>query len=143
MTRSCRASRTRGRSRPVRSIADPRSSRGARARSLNATMGFAGALVVFDGRAVTEDVSTLFRLISRMRIRVHFAVSHVFALHGWGSGMKIPKELPVGGSPQLFGSGTIGRWPAHALVIVARIPVPLRILCRFSATYQGRPGPRS
>ena len=46
--------------------------------------------------------------------------------------MKIPRTPDRRITP-LFGSGKFGRWPAHALVIVAHIPVPLPILRRLSA----------
>jgi hypothetical protein len=100
-------------------------------------MGFAGALVAFNGRAVTEDVSTLFGLISRMRIGVRFAVAMSLLFTVGVRELKIPRTPDRRITP-LFGSGKIGRWPAHALVIVAHIPVPLRILRRLSAGHSPR-----
>jgi hypothetical protein len=46
--------------------------------------------------------------------------------------LKIPRTPDRRITP-LFGSGKFGRWPAHALVIVAHIPVPLPILRGLSA----------
>ena len=55
-------------------------------------MGFAGALVAFNGRAVTEDVSTLFGLISRMRIGVRFAVAMSLLFTVGVRELKIPRN---------------------------------------------------
>ena len=46
--------------------------------------------------------------------------------------LKIPRTPDRRITP-LFGSGKFGRWPAHALVIVAHIPVPPSHLARLSA----------
>ena len=100
----------------------------------DATIGLAGGLVGFNDRTVTGDVSTLFGLISRMRISVRFA-GDMFLLFTVGvRELKIPRTPDRRITP-LFGSGKFGRWPAHALVIVAHIPVPLPILRRLSAAH--------
>jgi hypothetical protein len=89
----------------------------------DATIGLAGGLVGFNDRTVTGDVSTLFGLISGMRISVRFA-GDMFLLFTVGlRELKIPRTPDRRITP-LFGSGKFGRWPAHALVIVAHIPVP-------------------
>jgi hypothetical protein len=83
-------------------------------------------------QAVTGEVSTLFGLISRTRIGVCFAGDMFLLFTAGVRELKIPRTTDRRITP-LFGIGKFGRWPAHAPVIIAHIPVPLPILRRLSA----------
>lgn len=67
-----------------------------------------------------------------MRVGMRFAGDLFLVFTVGVRELKIPRTPDRRITP-LFGSGKFGRWPAHAPVVVAHIPVPLPILRRLSA----------